>query len=394
MQGDYSELGEWIKTFFVYIWECLEDQDYPQCYQRKIWDPTKGAYNEQEELDIAEKTRLAYLRIYSDTKGYLELESFRKLEKDTLCRLGTMIAATLNAALVRRGCQLNQMKWSDLLPIQVSFDSHHHNLASEIPQQDCTFSDVEYLKTRIFRGKSGTFRQGVELVPHIIEPTISQWILHYRQLFRHCLNRSLLNQGIDLRSNEMDEVMWRCPVFSEQRLFKMNFGNKNTLFSSIGHQSDSFHLTSSWLGTNIRRYSKSLGLKSDRNSELCLSNNRHRHTVGTKLARQGKNKVQISKVLGNTPQAASCYIELDLEARGDIDEVMAGVKMFTQYSTKSVEELKNKYSQALVNEFDQEQGLILNRSWKLTASAQPGKQYDESNFVFYGFVLRFGLVTK
>jgi hypothetical protein len=88
-------------------------------------------------------------------------------------------------------------------------------------------------------------------------------------------------------------------------------------------------------------------------------------------------------VLGNTPQAASCYIELDLEARGDIDEAMAGVKLFTQYSTKSVAELKNEYSQSVVNEFDQEQGLILNRKNCHTCGAQLGKPlgcYGCANF--------------
>lgn len=383
MQSDYSEVGEWVKTIFDDIWVFLKTLEYPETSQRKVWDPQKGAYNEQEMRDIAEKTRLAYLDIYEATKQYVELKHWRKPEWDKFCRLRTMIAATLNAVLVRRGCQLNQMKWSDVLPIQVPFNSRRHQGQSNTLQNDYTFSDMEHLKFRIFQGKAGTFRQNAERVPHIIDPALSQWILYYRQLFEYAFNRHLLNQGIYLRPHELSEIMWRCPVFFERQLFKTQFNNKATLFSVLGHQSNAFHLTSPCLSTNIRKYSKSLGLTSSRNPKLSLSNNRHRHTVGTRLARQGKDSVQISNVLGNTPLAARCYIDLDLEARSDIDEAMAGVKLFTQYSAVSVKDLKNQYNQEIVNEFDQKQGFILNQRHCGTCGVQLGKPlgcYGCANF--------------
>ncbi|MFV0486418.1 MAG: hypothetical protein ACK5NL_04415 [Vibrio fluvialis] len=382
MQSDHSDVGEWINMVFDDTGAFLNTQEYPPTNQRKIWDPEKGAYNEEEVREIAEKTRLAYLDIYETTKKHIELHCWRKLEWHQFYRLGTMIAATLNAVLVRRGCQLNQMKWSDILPIQVPFRSHRDS-QTDIPRQDYTFSDVEHLKLRVFRGKAGKFRQDAERSPHIIDPTLSQWILHYRRLYQYALNRNLLNQGIKLRPHELNDIMWRSPVFSATQIFKMFFGSKDVLFSALGHQSNVFHLTSSHINNNIRKYSDTLNLTSSRNPNLCLSNNRHRHTVGTKLARQGKDNVQISHVLGNTPSAANGYIDLDLAARSDIDEAMVGVKLFTQYSTMSVEKLKSQYSQEVVNEFDQKQGLILNRKSCETCGAQLGKPlgcYGCANF--------------
>ncbi|MCH8493944.1 MAG: hypothetical protein LAT53_11990 [Idiomarina sp.] len=314
---------------------------------KNISSPTKGAYSEAESDDINSKLRMKCTELISK----LNVNISARL----ITQLGTIIAVMLLKTIFRRQVQLVQIKWNDILPIGLTFTSHRD---ADIPKIQVEFSDVDELHLRTFKGKDGRFRHQAEIRSHRLNTKLTRLLLTYRGFYQRRLMHSLENQGIEMSADDIAEIMNRLPMFPREKLFSTRFSSKQEVFKSCGYQSESFHKNGDTLQAGITNLSNVLELHSDRVESLVLSNNRFRHTVLTNGARDGLNIIQLSKITGVTPQAVKPYLDLSIEARIQIDEALATNHVINRFSQISVKQLQTEEGFKVVDEFDNEQGVI------------------------------------
>lgn len=343
-----------LKEHFSSIINFLEKQKYPNEKRLKgIFDPEKGIYTDEEQHEIHEKLRLQVSSIMTQFKNDTvpDLFLFNKLRNLT----GLLLMITI----YRRPVQLSMMKWSDVLPVGISFKDHQHSIHSASPESETEFSDVAQVHLRTFKAKRGYgFREYAEHRSHRMEPEFSKLIGIYRHFYKILLMDRITTYGIQLNEDELEELVFRCPLLPSGELFTTPFNNKSTLFSSIGHQSDSMHPTPSTLRSFLESTSKHLSLSSTRVREFNISNNRSRHTVITNAIEKGLSTIQASAITGVTPSIINNYTHLDIKGRIAIDESMAGHKILDQFTHISINELKTMKGFIVINEFDEVQGRL------------------------------------
>ncbi|MBY6017878.1 hypothetical protein KUW04_08820 [Halomonas denitrificans] len=374
--------AEETRSEFSGVIEFLHEVGPPQQHaSSSLYSPHKGAYSEAENLEIDEKLRL-------EIESQLKLLSKQGPTGERIQALGTVIVAILMKSLFRRHCQWSQAKTSDILPINISFASHfsacHPN---ELPKEEFTFSDVEQLHVRVFRGKKGEFREEAEMRAKPIEPGLSQLLLIYLHAYKQCFSSNLNDQGIELSNEELDELFARCPLFPEESLAgsknRFKFHSKGNLFKTLGHQSSAFHKAEQAFANAQLRLSKRLALYSERISDMNIGNNRIRHTVITNAIRSGKTAEQAAAITGVTTGAIRPYIDLSFDARLDIDQAFANNKVIQNFGLVSIEELQQQEGYKALDEFDREQGLILIKEKCRSCSSRLGIPlgcYGCSNF--------------
>lgn len=347
-----------LKKHFKPVIEFLENQEYPRFKALKgIFDPKKGIYTDEEESEIYEKLRI---------KTSEMLQSFDIVKTPfpkQVLDLGILISLILLKTIYRRTVQLCMLKWSDVLPIGISFVDHRYAKLSPHPKLEFNFADVDQIHIRTFKAKNGyIFRAYAEHKSHRLEPEQSKLVAIYRLYYRKCFLSQLSQQGITLNQNEAEDLLSRCPLFPEIGLFKMNFPSKQALFETLGHQSDVMHKNSKHLFFSMRQLSEELQLTSTRIQKFHISNNRSRHTVITRAIEHGYSLEQSAAITGVTTDAVRNYTHLDMKGRVQIDEVVAKNKIFSQFAKLGIEELKGFERFTIKNEFNEEQGTILKQS--------------------------------
>ena len=308
-----------------------------------ILDGEKGSYSSVEYDSIKEQIRLATDAI---------------LDGGSLMEFRGCIGAHLLSALMRRPCQLIQLKWADILPVGKRFAKHRSS--ESVPEIEHNFSDMDCLHVRTFKGKDGRFRFNAEKISHRLEPDLTKLILIYRELFKENLLQSLNKQKIILNKKDVNEIMLRCPILPGIELFRVQFLTKKNLFDSLGAASDTFHLGSKILHQSIKRFqNKYCSFQSDRidNEKLSLANNRLRHTVLTTGARMGLSSSYLAQITGVTRATVEYYIDLDLESRVQINEAFAAKEVLLRFGVTSIQSLQKKEGFTVINEFEEEIGI-------------------------------------
>ncbi|MBW3139632.1 hypothetical protein KUV56_08910 [Ferrimonas balearica] len=358
-KADWSG-AEQIQNAFSSISEFVSENPWaPKNRASGIYDPHKGAYSEAENLEIEEKLRLAI-------EGGVQRLTKQGPTGACIQALSTVIVAALMKSLHRRHCQWSQAKVSDILPIHVAFTSHFSGSpSSQLPKEEFTFSDVEQLHIRTFRGKDGEFRTNAEVKAKPIEPGLTRVLLIYLQAYKQCFSTILNEQGIELTNDELEELFSRCPLFPSEQLVDRKrgvaFGSKENLFNALGHHSPAFHKTATALSTSQLRLSKRLALHSERIDGMNIGNNRIRHTILTNAIRSGKSAEEAAAITGVTIEAISPYLEMSIDARLDIDQALAHNRVIQNYGRISIEELQQQVGYKALDEFDREQGIILKK---------------------------------
>ena len=367
IQNDVTSKSKNERRYFEDIITFLGTQEIEVSKKgQNIFHPQKGAYSEQEENEINEKLRLKI----DSTLRHFQAQTIP--DSRHVHQLSTLIATVFLKTIFRRPTQLVQLKWCDVLPVGMSFSDHRQVSKNEIVEDEHLFSDIDQLHIRTFKGKDGEFRQQAERRSHLIEPDFSQLILRYRQYYQQCFINNLLQQTIVLDEAEINDLLFRCPLFPPQEIFSFNFETKEKLFKAIGYQSDALHKTSGVLKSNIRILSASLKLKSERIDNLAISNNRSRHTVLTNGSRANLSSAQLCAITGVTEQAVVPYLDLDMRSRVLIDDGLAQQKVFQQFSKISVANLQQQEGFKVLNEFDEEQGIINKKEDCTTCEAKLG----------------------
>ena len=355
-----------IKAHFAAVIRFLAIQKYPNPKKLKgVFDPVKGIYTDEEMLEIQEKLRLKV----SDLLSKLSRDIVPSL--NIYFSLSNIIGLLLLISIYRRPVQLAMIKWSDVLPVGVSFKNHRYAVHSPAPKEETGFSDVEQLHLRTFKAKRGYgFREYAEHRSHRLEPEFSKLIGIYRYFYQLLLMDRLTRQGIQLSEEEREDLLYRCPLFPQEEIFKTQYNTKRNLFSVLGYQSDVMHRSSNILITAFNRTSKRLALSSTRIDIFNISNNRSRHTVITNAIERGLSAAQAASITGVTSGVIKEYMQLDIKGRVAINEAMAGQRMLSQFSRISLNELKNLDDFVVKNEFDEVQGSLKSNTLCQTCEAR------------------------
>lgn len=326
-----------IKVYFDEIIRFLNTQEYPNPKERLkgVFDPEKGVYTDEEMSEIHVKLRLRVSDVLSKLdKGVVP--SFHLFYK-----FSELISLLLLITIYRRPVQLAMLKWSDLLPVGVSFKDHRYAGKSPVTEDETGFTDVAQLHLRTFKSKRGFgFRESAENRSHRLEPEFSSLIGMYRYFYQLVLADSLDSQGIHLSKSEFEDIFYRCPLHPSRDLFTTQYNTKRNLFSLLGYQSDVMHISSSQMIAHLKNSSKELRLSSTRIDSFNISNNRSRHTVITNAIERGLSTAQAAAITGVTSSVIKEYMQLDMKGRVAINKVLAGQRVLNQFARMSLNEMK------------------------------------------------------
>ncbi len=280
------------------------------------YDIEKGSLSEFEVQSFErELSRYIKEKLYKLNENIDNFES-QLVKLDTVKNL---IMLRLMYALVRRSCNLNQAKWSDILPVGASFIDEKNKTQGDMTTLD--FSDEDELQVRVWKAKNQSgFRQSVERYSLRLNAKLTQEVLTYRLAYRRCLQFCLSNSNIEVTKEELDVLMMRSPLAYISSFFQKEFATKEEVFNALSEKGSGFHVASSSITDAItKKVAPKLDLKSDRVPNMTVGNNRFRHTVGTMAAIMGQDIAQIANLLGNTITAARTYIDMSDEQRANLD---------------------------------------------------------------------------
>lgn len=322
--------------------------------QRKFLDPERGALTDIENQSVDH----AFRRINDEL--LLEFgDRLRRLKAQEVTYLGTLVAANLNRAILRRPCQLVEMKWADVRPYGVGFEQ---NIG--YPQ----LADDERLHLRVFLGKRGDFRGYAERHSHPLQPAMSRLLALYHHHYWQTLLVRLASQGIELTKAELGELWPRTPLFPMRSLFTTTFGDKGMLFKALSVRSQAFHRSHDRMANRLTTFYKNqLGphLASDRRlldpqqgQVLPVGNNRFRHTALTNGAMRGMSTAELASLTGVSEGAVAHYVDLTPAARAGIDAALAPNPTLNGFGRISVTELQSQPGYAAKNEYEQVIGLL------------------------------------
>jgi hypothetical protein len=354
LQAFCAGIGRYKSTTLLPLYDAIKDENMGHIRKTKgILDVKTGAYSDVEHNNLLEALRIETL--YAVEGEILAQKPFT--------RLRIVIACQLMVAIVRRPCQLIQIKWCDLLWVGQEFKSHKENDRDWKPVTEHLFSDVKQFHLRVFKGKDGQFRGNVESRSHRLSPDLSELLLRYYQVYEAYLCHSLYKHNITLTDDEVKELMMHLPLMPEQNLFSSDFQSKSELFNTVSSTSKVHHQTSVSLGKNIGYlFNSKLNVKSDRlpNKPLKLSNNRWRHTQLTLAVWMGLSPAQIAAITGVTIGAIIPYLDLKAQGRVKIDQAYAGNSIIQRFDNTSIKELQKHSDFSIKSIFDEEMGHNLN----------------------------------
>lgn len=330
----YCDAYNWVEKNYVKA----KSKSNPYCIET-------GALSEFEvqsfERELAKAMKAQLINLAKDTDDFTS-----QLSKLTVVKQFIMLR--LVYALVRRPANLNQAKWSDILPVGASFKDE-----KDIAQQGMEtldFSDEDELQVRLWKAKNeSNFRKSVERYSLRLNAKLTEEVLCYRQAYRRCLQFSLAASNIQVTKQELDVLMMRSPIAFTPSFFETQFADKAEVFKAISEKGAGFHDSSRAVIANISRAIEKLDLKSDRVPNMKAGNNRFRHTVGTAAAIMGADSTEIASLLGNTPSAVRFYVDMNDEQRANTDNSFIGNTQLKQMFDADIATLQQQTKYTMID---------------------------------------------
>ena len=304
------ELYELYPNVFSVQWEWISDKKASKI-KRKIWDIDKGALSTFEEQSSIRQYNIHMKALLEKIKSEPLNGNMFDFYVD---QLRNMIEIRLINSLVRRPVNIQQMKWSDIIPVGAVFKDRN-NLNT------IDFSDEVEFQVRMWKAKNkSTFREDVEKHALLLNAVITNEVILYRSYYRKRFKKRMACLGISLSDNQLNKLLIRCPVIYSDSLFTTEFSSKKELDKAISINGSGFHDSTLYMSARRIKLIQSLNIKSDRVPDMKWNNNRIRHTAGTNANMQGYNENEIGRLLGNTATAARIYIDLSDEQRVNVDD--------------------------------------------------------------------------
>jgi hypothetical protein len=292
-----------------------------------ILDPNKGRLTDYEYDSF-----LADLRLKCDRIKVIDIERcddqfFRKIasayhydfdNKISFGAVSSTIGFRLLTQLVRRPAQIVSIKWCDIIPVGSSFTDDNVSMEPML-------IDRAALHIRIFKIKQNfdryAFRQWPEKSSIYLSEDICELLHAYKRIYLHGLNMALENSGINLSGEEYGQLVSSLPVLPNSDLFTAELSPEVIRELIDNKMGQLFHSNAGSLVSAIRKLGKS---KSDRFSDVIVSNNRIRHTVLSNAAMSGYSIERIAKITDVTVNAARAYLDLGIKERQKINENYQG----------------------------------------------------------------------
>lgn len=321
----------WMRDFVTLLDQHSRDNSKQNSDRRRskiIVDPVKGVHTQTELDSIFEAIRLYDQRVQT-------LLAKPVLEAKDIFAISNHLVFVLMFAIMRRPTQLRAIKLGDLQKMGQSFDGD----IVKIPE----LVDQDELLLRTFRGKdSAAFRSNAERFPQLLIAELASTLTRYVQRYAALFIKNQCQNGITLRMQERHDLLQRLPLFPPYDVLTKAYPDKAALFSVFDMNTESGHLSSPSIVTNLRIYRKenlSAYFKSERLAEPALmttGNNRIRHTVLTNAALNGSTVEEIASITGVTPDTVSSYIDFSQQARQQIDTAFEDNGLINFFATNTI----------------------------------------------------------
>ena len=336
----------WMRDFVTQLDHISRDytkQTTDQKRSKTIIDPVKGVHTQTELDSIFEAIRLYDQHVQT-------LLAKPGLEAKDIFAISNHLAFVLMFAIIRRPTQLRALKLGDLRRRGQSF----HEEIMQIPE----LVDQDELLLRIFKGKdSAPFRGDAERFPQLLIAELASTLNRYVQRYAALFINNQCQNGITLRMQERHDLLQRLPLFPAYDVLTTAYPDKATLFSVFDMKTETGHLSSCGIVTNLRNYrldNLSANFKSERLADPALmttGNNRIRHTVLTNAALNGSTVEEIAAITGVVTDTVAIYIDFSLRARQQINSAFEDNDLINLFATNTIHDVLQRPEFAVRNAY-------------------------------------------
>ena len=277
--------------------------------------PTKGRLTDFEFDSILDNLRRLCDEIPKQPPLEINFYDCRQVKKQrSFVNYKGILCYRMMVQLARRPRQISFLKWCDVLPTGISFQNPSiHN--------EPLHTGIKSLHVRCFKikqtGKENSFRCNPERWTIPLSESFSELLIRYKLLYKKGLSLVLNKLGNQLSSLEIDKLLYYCPIFPSQEIFRADYDLKQVLNTHSNEKSQLFHLSEGDITGYETSYGKGL---SDRQGSVIGKNNRLRHTYLCNAALRGASLADISKITNVTLPSARYYLQLGLKERQFINE--------------------------------------------------------------------------
>jgi predicted transcriptional regulator len=279
---------------------------------RKVFDPDKGALTDYEFTDFAIKMNEHSSAIFHSDSQISELAVF--------------ITVRFQQLYQKRLAQVALLKVGDF-ELRVDDFIDGEELRVTMPLKINNYDIEQEIAVRVPSAKQheDLFRRSFEISPIRITGRFLFELSNYLSKYQSTMRELFDLQGYSLSKEEFSQVFSCLPLIPKIELYKTDFKkyihDNRTLIQSFSIDGKGFVYTGEALENRVSRFLKLLNVGSDRapQGSFALGNNRLRHTRAVKMVVDGLSRNEIAIALGNTPKAASVYIDMADEIREKID---------------------------------------------------------------------------
>lgn len=275
--------------------------------------PTKGRLTDYEYDSILENLRIKCRSIPNQPPEDLHYYTKASEKNNSFINLKSMVAYRLLIQLARRPKQIVMLKWSDILPVGISFNDT--NLNGE-PMN----TGVKTLHVRCYKIKQSNQDFNFRLFPEKwsipLTESFSAFLLKYREIYCKGLSLAINECGDQLSTAQYETLINHCPIIPNIKIFTADFSNRKLIDSILHERSQLFHASENIFKNAEKSYGKGL---SERTGKVIGTNNRLRHTWLCNAALNGHPISEICKITNVTEPGARAYLQLSLKERQYID---------------------------------------------------------------------------
>ncbi|EMI4515671.1 hypothetical protein V6560_003210 [Vibrio parahaemolyticus] len=279
---------------------------------RKVFDPDKGALTDYEFTDFAIKMNEHSSSIFDSNSHVSELSVFIAARFQQLYqkRLSQVALLKVGDFELRANDFIDGDELRITMPLKVNHNDSEPEIAVRVPS---------------VKQHEDLFRRSFEISSIRISGRFLFELSHYLSKYQKLIRKLFQRQGYSLSKEEFSQVFSCLPLIPTTELYHFDFKEyikeDCTLIHSFSIDGKGFVYVPEALEGRVRRFLKLLNVSSDRapQGSFSLGNNRLRHTRAVKMVVDGLSRNEIAVTLGNTPKAASVYIDMADEIREKID---------------------------------------------------------------------------
>lgn len=284
--------------------------------------PTKGRLSDYEYDSVLINLRLLSESVPRVPPDNLDFYRSWNTGDKAFINFKNIIAYRFLVQIARRPKQISMLKWSDVLPVGLSFKEDIN---------EPIYTGIRSLHVRIFRikhsGQDSNFRLNAEKWSIPLSESFTEVLLRYRNLYAHGLRLAMNDSGVPTTEETVQSLLFYCPIIPDISIFSADFRDSEIINLVKNNNSVIFHSSEGTICNASKVYGVGL---SERHGSVTATNNRLRHTWLCNAALSGRSLLDISKITNVTLPAARSYLQLGIKERQFIDENYAANKLLRE----------------------------------------------------------------